>query len=105
MTKTLLETWQQACQLWQDGQQVHAEDLLFDAIDDALLAKSWRQVNQFLWEIDLDEAPLELTLVLLTATLPAKDRLRDYEQFLDRVKAVWWWHIVDNLEECFRGLL
>lgn len=101
----LLASWQEACRLWREGEQVHAEDLLFDAIDNALLAQSWRQVDRLLREVSLDEAPWELVLVLLTAALPAKARLRGYKAFVSRVRRVWRRRIVADFEECFRGLL
>lgn len=62
-----------------------ALDIIFDQVDEMLLAGEFDRVNQLLIDTTTDEFSVELLLGILTATLPAKDRLPNRCEFFGRV--------------------
>lgn len=74
-----------ARRLDQRGQTDAALDIIFDQIDEMLLAGEFDRVDQLLIEIMPGDFSVDLLLGLLTATLPAKNRLSNREAFFERV--------------------
>jgi hypothetical protein len=68
------------------GQTDFALDIIFDQIDEMLLAGQFDRANQLLIDTAIDEYSVELLLGILTATLPAKDRLPERAEFFRRVE-------------------
>lgn len=62
-----------------------ALDLIFDQVDEMLLADHFEHVDQLLNEITPSDYSVELLLGLLTATLPAKNQLPHRYEFFQRV--------------------
>ena len=67
------------------GQTDTALDIIFDQVDEMLLAGEFDRVNQLLVDTSVDEYSVELLLGVLTATLPAKGQLPDRCAFFQRV--------------------
>lgn len=67
------------------GQTDTALDIIFDQVDEMLLADEFDRVNQLLIDTTTVEFSVELLLGILTATLPAKSRLPNRCEFFDRV--------------------
>ena len=65
-----------------------ALDLIFDQIDEMLLAGKFVEVDQLLQDISPSDYSVELLLGILTATLPAKDELSSRAQFFQQVREV-----------------
>lgn len=66
------------------GQTDAALDIVFDQIDEMLLAGKFKKVNQLLVDTETDNYSVELLLGILTATLPAKNQLQDRAEFYKR---------------------
>jgi len=75
-----------ARRLDQHGQTDAALDIIFDQIDEMLLAGEFEPVDQLLMEIMPSDYSVELLLGLLTVTLPAKNRLCNRVAFFERVR-------------------
>lgn len=82
------------------GQTDIALDLIFDQIDEMLLAGQFECVNELLADIPTDKYSLELLLGILTATLPAKNRMPVRAAFFERVSRT-----LENRGERNEGLL
>jgi hypothetical protein len=76
---------EQARRLDEHSQTDVALDIIFDQIDEMLLAGQFDRVDQLLIDTVTEEYSVELLLGILTATLPAKDRLCDRAEFFQRV--------------------
>jgi len=77
-----------AKRLDQSGQTDAALDIIFDLIDEMLLADQFEQVDRTLvgsWPRDLST---DLLLAFLTATLPARERLPHLRAFVENVRQV-----------------
>ena len=70
------------------GQTDSALDLIFDQIDELLLARHFDNVNQLLKDAVANDYSAEMLLGVLTATLPAKDRLPNRRDFFQRASQV-----------------
>jgi hypothetical protein len=68
------------------GQTDTALDIIFDQIDEMLLAGEFDRLNQLLIDTDTKQYSVDLLLGILTATLPAKDRLPSRTDFFPRVE-------------------
>lgn len=68
------------------GQTDAALDIIFDQMDEMLLAGEFDQVDRILAEVIPGSFSVELLLGLLTVTLPAKNRLRNRAPFFERVR-------------------
>jgi hypothetical protein len=68
------------------GQTDAALDIIFDQIDEQLLAGKFPQVNDLLAKTSPDTLSVDLLLGILTATLPAKGRLANRRGFYERVQ-------------------
>ncbi len=66
------------------GQTDAALDIVFDQIDEMLLAGNFSQVNRLLVDIAPEDYSVELLLGILTSTLPAKNQLPDRAEFYTR---------------------
>lgn len=73
-----------ARRLDKSGQTDAALDIVFDQIDEMLLAGKFKKVNQLLVDTETDNYSVELLLGILTATLPAKNQLQDRAEFYKR---------------------
>lgn len=62
-----------------------AIDLLFDQVDDLLLAGDFEECNNLLLSIDVKMLDVNLLVALLTITYPAKDELRDRGSVVRRI--------------------
>lgn len=63
-----------------------ALDIIFDEVDEMLLAGEYDRVNRLLAEMSTDAIPVELLIGVLTATLPARNQLPNRASFLARVE-------------------
>lgn len=69
-----------------DGSNLDAAlDIIFDEVDEMLLAGEYDRLNRLLAEMSTGAIPVELLLGVLTATLPARHRLPNRASFLARV--------------------
>ncbi|MEX2139713.1 MAG: hypothetical protein WD894_10655 [Pirellulales bacterium] len=89
-----------AKRLDQLGQTDTALDIIFDQIDEMLLAGEFDRVNQVLVDTHADNYSVDLLLGILTATLPAKDRFSSRPEFFRRVA-----HTLQSRGELKDGLL
>ena len=64
-----------------------ALDLLYDQIDGMLKAEKFKEVDIILLGLDVPSISLNLLLGFLTATLPARSKLRSRRWFFERVEA------------------
>jgi hypothetical protein len=62
-----------------------ALDIVFDQIDEMLLASEFSRVDRLLAEIAPENLSVDLLLGLLTVTLPAKSQLSNRKSFFERV--------------------
>lgn len=63
-----------------------ALDTVYDCVDDLLMSEEFEQLDQILCEVDTDKTSLHILLALLTATLPARERLSSRDVFFTRVR-------------------
>lgn len=73
-----------ARRLDKSGQTDAALDIVFDQIDELLLAGKFSQVNRLFVDIATEVYSVELLLGILTVTLPAKNQLQDRAEFYKR---------------------
>ncbi len=83
ITRTFLDN---ANRLDQRGQTDAALDIIFDQIDEMLLAGKFNRVDQLLAETTPSDFSVELLLGILTVTLPAKNRLPNRIGFVGQVR-------------------
>lgn len=76
-----------ALQLHRLGRIDSALDLIYDNIDEMLLASKFEQVDQLLKTVDTNAYPVDILLALLTITLAAKHRLPHRSDLFSRIKA------------------
>jgi len=69
------------------GKKEESLDLIFDALDDLLLKSRFKDCDEVLASIAADRLNNAQLLTVLTATLPAKSRLRSRADFVVRVEA------------------
>lgn len=62
-------------------------DIMFANLDDLLLAGRFDEVDNILAATDIGQADDTLLLVMLTATVAARDKLSKRQQFFQQVKA------------------
>lgn len=62
-----------------------ALDLLYDAVDDLLRRGNFDRIDELLQDVATSDLSLNVLLGLLTATLPARSRLRSRTEFFQRV--------------------
>lgn len=62
-----------------------ALDLLYDAVDDLLRRREFDRLDEMLQDTVTSDLSLNVLLGLLTATLPARSRLRSRVAFFQRV--------------------
>ena len=74
--------------LYRTERKEEALDLIFDSIDDMLLAEKFRECDDALSRILIEDLSNSQLLTVLTATLPAKSRLPRRGTFFSRAKAV-----------------
>jgi len=74
-----------ARRLDQISQPDSALDIIFDQIDEMLLAGQFDRIDELLIETATDDYSVEVLLGILPATLPAKDRLPSRDAFFERV--------------------
>ena len=90
MNSALKVTLDEATALCVAGDQRGARRLLFDRVDDALLASRWDEVNALLEQTNLETIEFELAVTLLMSTKPAASflpaRAEACERFLRRVQ-------------------
>jgi hypothetical protein len=86
LTGHLVDLLRHADRLDRRGHTDSALDLLFDQIDEMLLASDFSRVDRLLLETAPESLSVDLLIGLLTATLPAKDRLPNRKYFLERVE-------------------
>ncbi|GIW81504.1 MAG: hypothetical protein KatS3mg105_3311 [Gemmatales bacterium] len=67
--------------------QEYLRDKLIERIDEMLLAGQFDAVDEMLEKENVKGASIERLLAILTTTLPAKARLCNRRDFVDRVKA------------------
>jgi hypothetical protein len=72
--------------LYRSGRKEEALDLIFDAIDDMLLASKFRECDSALSRISVDDLSNSQLLTVLTATIAARDRLPFRKALLNRAK-------------------
>lgn len=89
-----------ASRLDKRGQTDAALDIIFDRIDEMLLANEFDRVDRLLREIKLSDFSVDLLLGFLTATLPAKNQLSYRDAFFKRVE-----QLLHNRGEAQDGLL
>lgn len=69
------------------GETDRALDLLFDTVDDLLLAGRFGECDAILRSADAGEWSATLLVGLLTVTLPARGRLAERAPFVERTRA------------------
>lgn len=77
---------EQAKQLDRRGHTDAALDLIYDQIDEKLLAGGFDEVDQILTSVLVADLSVDLLLALLTATLSAKKRLKQRAEFFEKVQ-------------------
>ena len=75
-------------ELYQAGKKEESLDVIFDTIDDMLLASRFDDCDAILTETSVAELSNPQLLTLLTATAAAKDRLPGRQALIGRVKLV-----------------
>jgi hypothetical protein len=83
---TIASFLDQARRLDQLGQTDTALDIIFDQIDEMLLAGEFDRMNQLLIDTDTERYSVDLLLGILTATLPAKGLLPGRAELFPRVE-------------------
>ena len=73
-------------------------DRVFDEIDGLLLREKYACVDAVLRHANVEALHADLLLTLLTATLPAKGRLRERAAFFKRVRGVLSGEVLEGLE-------
>lgn len=77
---------EQAKQLEKRGRTDTALDLVYDQIDERLLAGRFTEVDQLLATVSVADLSLDLLLALLTATLPARNQLANRARFFAAIE-------------------
>jgi hypothetical protein len=77
---------EQAKRLAQRGQIDSALDIIYDQVDELLLAGEFHQVDDLLASATPEQLSIDLLLALLTSTLPAKSKLSNRSAFFRRVE-------------------
>ena len=74
-----------AAELERGGSPDSALDLIYDRVDELLRGAEWSACAAVLDDINVSECSTDILLALLTATLPAKNRIPSRGGFLERV--------------------
>ena len=74
-----------AKELDERGDDIAAMDLVFDRVDNLLLRGDFSSVDNLLRVIDVSRYSEDLLLTILTATLAAKDKLRERTAYFQQV--------------------
>lgn len=83
---TVLASLTEAKLLYEKGLTHKALDVIFDVIDDHLLAGEFQKVDDALKGLDPTTLPIQLRIGVLTITLYANDRLPSRAEFFSRVE-------------------
>ena len=75
-----------AIQLEASGQQEQSLDIIFDKLDDWLLAEDFDRCSSFLTDVQVDQLSTAQLLTILTVTYPAKTKLTTRRVFFDQVR-------------------
>jgi hypothetical protein len=70
------------------GSRSNALDILYDVVDDELIAGRFDHVNDWLSHLDLRASSDEVLVTILTITFPWRERIRGRHSFLSRVDQV-----------------
>lgn len=62
-----------------------AVDVLFERVDDFFCAGQFDEVDEFLKEILVEIQSVQMLVCILTVTLPAKEKLKNRDDFFKRV--------------------
>src|SRR5690606_2216483 len=62
------------------------DDAIYDAVDEALLAGKFAEIDSMLQMHGVEYASRHVSLAILTATLPARDKLPHRAEYFERVK-------------------
>ncbi len=59
--------------------------VIYDAVEEMLQSSEFEELNQFISQVQIEKCSVDLLLGILTATLPAKNRLPARERFFTLV--------------------
>lgn len=79
---------EQAKELDKQGHTDEAIDLIYDKIDEMLLAGYFHDVDLLLSTLSVSDLSMDLLLSILMATLPAKKRLVERDRFFKNVEQI-----------------
>ncbi|MFC1759412.1 hypothetical protein ACFL2H_11705 [Planctomycetota bacterium] len=68
------------------GQIDAALDIVYDRVDEMMLAGQFDEVNQTIADLNVDELSIDIILGVLTITLPGKSKLPDRNKFFEDAK-------------------